>query len=432
MRTTSLFALLNAGAAIAAPLVHKRQATTTSVALPPGESLTTIDPVGEAQAQQRDNTATRAFSAAAIKTSDGQCLEVIPGTGDSRNNLVPVNILPCDGSPEQQWDVITAGVHNNAPGTALFVSSLIQGCLNFDPRRAAGNQVILFSCGGRADGSGGSTNSQQFTFDGTSATIPLAPTNQAGTCLFNNNGKLDQQSCTVSSPSAGQLFTIDGGASSASPPASTAATTTDAATTTEAATTTAANTAVASPATTASVALPPGESLTTIDPVGEAQAQQRDNTATRAFSAAALKTSDGQCLEVIPGTGDSRNNLVPVNIAPCDGSAEQQWDVITAGVHNDTPGTALFVSSLIQGCLNFDPRRAAGNQVILFSCGGRADGSGGSTNSQQFTFDGTSTTIPLAPTNQASTCLFNNNGKLDQQTCTVSSPSAGQLFTISP
>lgn len=27
-----------------------------------------------------------------------------------------------------------------------------QACLNFDPRRAAGNTVILFSCGGRADG----------------------------------------------------------------------------------------------------------------------------------------------------------------------------------------------------------------------------------------------------------------------------------------
>lgn len=27
-----------------------------------------------------------------------------------------------------------------------------QGCLNFDPRRAAGDQVVLFSCGGRADG----------------------------------------------------------------------------------------------------------------------------------------------------------------------------------------------------------------------------------------------------------------------------------------
>jgi hypothetical protein len=35
----------------------------------------------------------------------------------------------------------------------LVVSTLTQACFNFDPRRAAGNQVLLFSCGGRADGS---------------------------------------------------------------------------------------------------------------------------------------------------------------------------------------------------------------------------------------------------------------------------------------
>lgn len=34
----------------------------------------------------------------------------------------------------------------------LIVSSLTQGCLNFDPRRAVGDTVIMFSCGGRADG----------------------------------------------------------------------------------------------------------------------------------------------------------------------------------------------------------------------------------------------------------------------------------------
>jgi hypothetical protein len=28
----------------------------------------------------------------------------------------------------------------------------MQGCLNFDSRRAAGDTVIMFSCGGRADG----------------------------------------------------------------------------------------------------------------------------------------------------------------------------------------------------------------------------------------------------------------------------------------
>jgi hypothetical protein len=34
----------------------------------------------------------------------------------------------------------------------LVVSTLTQACMNFDPRRATGNQVNLFSCGGRADG----------------------------------------------------------------------------------------------------------------------------------------------------------------------------------------------------------------------------------------------------------------------------------------
>ena len=28
-----------------------------------------------------------------------------------------------------------------------------EGCLNFDSRRAAGDTVIMFSCGGRGDGS---------------------------------------------------------------------------------------------------------------------------------------------------------------------------------------------------------------------------------------------------------------------------------------
>ncbi|KAF7338030.1 Sugar transporter [Mycena venus] len=409
MLTTTLFALLSAGVSIAAPVnvMNKR---------------VTLDPAATAEAQVRDDTATRAFSNTAIKTSDGQCLSVTSGTGDFRDNLVPVNIAPCDGSAGQQFDVITKGKHNDQPGTALFVSSLIQGCLNFDPRRAAGNQVLLFSCGGRADGGGSVTNSQLFTFDGTSTTIPLAPTNQAGTCLFNNNGKLDQQSCTVASPSAGELFTIGGGAPAApAPPATTAA-----------ATTAAATTAAAPPATTAAAAPPAGETLTKLDPAAVAEAQVRDDTATRAFSSAAIKTSDGKCLSVTSGTGDFRENLVPVNIADCDGSAGQKFDVITKGKHDDQPGTALIVSSLIQGCLNFDPRRAAGNQVLLFSCGGRADGGGSVTNSQLFTFDGKSTTIPLAPTNQAGTCLFNNNGKLDQQSCTVASPAAGQLFTISP
>jgi hypothetical protein len=41
----------------------------------------------------------------------------------------------------------------------LIVSTLTQACFNFDPRRPAGNQVLLFSCGGRAGGGKGTSKS---------------------------------------------------------------------------------------------------------------------------------------------------------------------------------------------------------------------------------------------------------------------------------
>ncbi|KAJ7685482.1 hypothetical protein DFH06DRAFT_44406 [Mycena polygramma] len=412
MLTTSLFALLSAGASIAAPITRR--------------TFTNLDAAATAEAQVRDATATRAFSAVPIKTSTGLCLSVDPNSGDFRENLTPISTVECNGSANQTWDVITAGVHNNVPGQALIVSALTQACLNFDPRRAAGNQVLLFSCGGRADGGGSVTNSQQFAFSGATGAIPLVPLNSNNaTCLTATGTVLDQTSCDPTSASGAELFTIGGDAGAAAPPAdaTTAAVSTTAAvgsTTAAAATTTAA----AAPVTTTAAG-------TTLDASAVAESQVRDDTATRAFSAAAIKTSDGKCLSVNANSGDFRENLIPVTIDDCNGSAGQQFDVITAGKHNDQPGNALFVSTLTQGCLNFDPRRAAGNQVLLFSCGGRADGGGSVTNSQLFTFpDATSTSTPLAPINQAGTCLFNNNGKLDQQSCTVASPSAGQLFTI--
>jgi hypothetical protein len=39
--------------------------------------LTTLDPAAVAEAQPRDDTATRALSAVAIKTGSGQCLNVV-------------------------------------------------------------------------------------------------------------------------------------------------------------------------------------------------------------------------------------------------------------------------------------------------------------------------------------------------------------------
>lgn len=97
-------------------------------------------------------------------------------------------------------------MHNNAPNSTLLVSSLTQGCLNFDPRRAAGDTVILFSCGGRADGGGAVTNSQLFTYVNNETTLPLQPENESGTiCLVTANGKLDEAACDGG---AEQVFTI--------------------------------------------------------------------------------------------------------------------------------------------------------------------------------------------------------------------------------
>jgi hypothetical protein len=446
MFPATIIALLSAGLTTAAPIFSRD---------------VTLDPAAVAQAQVRDDTATRAFSAAQIQTAGGQCLAVDPASGDFRENLIPIQVAACNGSDTQQWDIITSGVHNNEPGFALVVSTLTSGCLNFDPRRAAGNQVLLFSCGGRADGSGAVTNSQLFTFSGGAGPLPLIPQNgNNATCLTVNGNLLDQTSCDPTTASGDELFTI--GPSSNSSSAASASS--DTASPSAAASTTASSSVVASASavssaiaasssvvasasavssaidvvstsaisTTASATspAPQGTGTTVLDPAAVAQAQVRDNTATRAFSSAQIQDSNGQCLSIDPNSGDFRENLIPITVQPCDGSAGQQFDVITAGVHNNVPGTALFVSSETQGCFNFDPRRAAGDRVILFSCGGRADGSGAVTNSQLFTFSGNSTSIPLIPTNQANTCMFNNNGNLDVQECDTSNPSAAEIFKI--
>jgi len=46
-------------------------------------------------------------------------------------------------------------------------------------------------------------------------------------------------------------------------------------------------------------------------------------------------------------SGDFRANLNPIQVAACDGSAGQQWDIITKGVHDDQAGTMLIVSTLV-------------------------------------------------------------------------------------
>ncbi|KAJ7716260.1 hypothetical protein DFH07DRAFT_762505 [Mycena maculata] len=410
MLASTLFTLLATGLATAVPL---------------GIRDVSLDPAATAQAQVKDNTATRAFTATTITTSDGQCLSIDPFSGDFRENLTPINAVACDGSANQTWDVITAGVHNNIPGQALIVSSLTNACLNFDPRRAAGNQVLLFSCGGRADGSGAVATSQLFSFVGGSGPLPLLPQNgNNATCLtINGNNALDQTACNAATASGAELFTFGGSAASSS---DTAAATTDASTSTTSTVEAASATSVADcVATTVTETV----TVTVTDSLSATNSQAKDLTAIRAATSVEIKTSTGDCLFVDPTAGDFRENLIPITIKACDGSPNQQWDFITAGVHNNVADSTLIVSSLTQGCMNFDPRRAAGDQVILFSCGGRADGSGQVTNSQLFPFTSANLTAPyaLTPENGPGVCFINDNGRLSNTDC---SPDATELFTI--
>ncbi|CAK5282392.1 unnamed protein product [Mycena citricolor] len=406
-----------------------------------------LNPTAVAESHPRDTTAVRAASGVPIKDSAGKCLTVNPQAGDFRENLIPIQLAACDGSAGQQWDFITQGIHNNQANSALIVSTLTNGCLNFDDRRAPGDQVIIFSCGGRADGSGKVTNSQLFPFTSSSLSAPyvLAPENGNNkVCFVDNNGRLGNTACDATKAAANQLFTIGSGAAAAAAGTTVAAATTAAAavTTTAAAVTSIAAAAVttAAPATTTVAATATGPISVSraglaLNPTAVAESQARDNTATRAATGVQIKDSTGKCLAVNPLAGDFRENLIPVDVVACDGSAGQKWDFITKGVHNDQANSALIVSSLTQGCLNFDDRRAAGDQVLLFSCGGRADGAGKVTNSQLFPFTSTSLSAPyaLAPENgNNQVCFVNNNGVLDNVSCNAASASGNQLFTIVP
>lgn len=147
--------------------------------------------------------------------------------GDFRENLVPITVAACNGSAGQKFDVITSGKHNNKPGQALLVSALVrahslpfprklshsyiqtQGCVNFDSRREAGDQVLLFSCGGRADGDGQVTDGQLFPFtDGKQPQALNPQADSAGFCLTVNNGKVDAKKCDAKTASGTELFTF--------------------------------------------------------------------------------------------------------------------------------------------------------------------------------------------------------------------------------
>lgn len=86
----------------------------------------TLVPSAAAEANPFDSTATRAFINVTIKAPNGQCMFVDPTAGDFRENLIPISLVDCAGTPNEKWDVVTAGAHNDQPQSALIVSSLVR------------------------------------------------------------------------------------------------------------------------------------------------------------------------------------------------------------------------------------------------------------------------------------------------------------------
>lgn len=66
-----------------------------------------------------------------MQTSNGQCLFVDKLSGDFRANLTPVQVVACDDSEGQKWDIITSGEHNDQAGTMLVVSTLVGDLLYY-------------------------------------------------------------------------------------------------------------------------------------------------------------------------------------------------------------------------------------------------------------------------------------------------------------
>ncbi|KAH6653960.1 hypothetical protein BKA67DRAFT_592309 [Truncatella angustata] len=389
-------------------------------------AVTQLDQAAFEEAQERDNAATRAFSNTQIKTSDGRCLFVDELSGDFRANLTPIQVAGCGTTDGQGWDVLTSGKHNNVAGSMLVVNTLTQACFNFDPRRAAGNQVLLFSCGGRADGGGEVTDSQLFTFNGGSGPLSFSPKNQADLCFTVKGDLLDTSTCTDGDTT--QTFTFgDDSLPSTGGAAPTTATATRSATisvtqttgitsaTVSPSVTSVADGAIANP----TDAVPVSRAGGTLVPSAVAESHQRDDAATRAFTSVSIRAPNGQCLFVDPTGGDFRENLIPVSLVDCAGTPNEKFDIITAGKHNNIQNTALVVSSLTNGCISHDGRRGDGDTVTIFSCGGRAAGEGETNTGQVFPYTGGSSLV-LAPLDAANaTCLEPGNGRfLDSGSCT--------------
>ncbi|KAI1338230.1 hypothetical protein F5Y15DRAFT_135795 [Xylariaceae sp. FL0016] len=417
-----------------------------------GRAVTELDQAAFEEAQQRDTTATRAFSNIQLRTSDGRCLYVDKLSGDFRANLTPVQVAECSSTSGQGWDIITSGKHNNVADSILVVSTLTNACFNFDPRRSNGSQVILFSCGGRADGGGDVADSQLFSFSGSSGPITFSPENSPQSCFTVNGNLVGAAPCETSSKnqtfSLGESIDSTGNATGAggnvissiqvnatSAPATATTRLTsitlsmnDGSSTVVTSSTTQSSLVTASVATTIPTSgLPVSRAGGILQPTAVAEAQQRDITATRAFTSVSIKASTGQCLFIDPAAGDFRQNLIPVSLVDCADTPNEKFDLITAGRHNNANNSALVVSSLTNGCISFDGRRPAGDTVTLFSCGGRADGGGLTNAGQLIPFTG-GTSLLLAPESEKNaTCIVPGDGRLDSAPC---SNVETQRFTI--
>jgi len=385
-------------------------------------AVAALDPKAAAEAHPVDATAVKAFTGSQIKTSDGRCLFIDPLSGDFRANLTPIQVAACGSTKGQAWDIVTSGKHNNVQNETLLVNTLTGACANVDTRRTPGDQVNLFSCGGRADGSGQVTDSQLFKFKGRAGPLRLKPRSAAGSCLTVAGNSITLQACTRGNKN--QHFAFGGapvnnngggdpndGLGSETPAAST---------TTPSETATSATSAPAATTTSSSVdggrggnnSPPAGATSVSRDggvlnPTAVAEAQAFDRTATRFFESVSIQSSDGRCLSVDPTAGDFRENLIPVALVACKKEPAQRFDIITKGKHNDgTQGKSALISSVLtNGCISFDSRRPAGDQVNMFSCGGRADGSGGTNTGQLFPFDGQKTITMQPVSENKAVCL---------------------------
>lgn len=105
------------------PLQPRQNATTSSTSVQRAGGV--LNPEAAAEANPRDNTATRAFSSTTIKSSDGRCLFIDPQAGDFRQNLIPIQLQDCDGSEGEKWDIITKGEHIEQDNAMLAVSTLV-------------------------------------------------------------------------------------------------------------------------------------------------------------------------------------------------------------------------------------------------------------------------------------------------------------------